>query len=108
MCLFGGFAGVCLLVLSEARDRPKGQDKHGFNLIAIIITCVVPFLVSIGFLAQRYIRELNFYTSGAWIAFASIPIFSVQIARREVGFISDEMNVIDYFIVSGVAIFGAM
>ena len=77
MCLFGGFAGVCLLVLSEARDRPPNNDKHGFNPISILITCCVPFLVSIGFLAQRYIRELNFFTSGAWISIASIPIFSV-------------------------------
>lgn len=108
MCLFGGYCGVCVLVLSEARDKPPGQDKHGFNPIAIIITVVVPFLVSIGFLAQRYIRELNFFTSGAWIAGASIPIFSIQIARRDVGFVSEEMNVIDYFIVSAIAIFGAM
>ena len=90
MCLFGGYCGVCVLVLSEARDRPPNEDKHGFNLLALIVTIVVPFLVSIGFLAQRYIRELNFFTSGAWIAGASIPIFSVQIARREVGFIADE------------------
>ena len=77
MCLFGGFAGVCVLVLSEARDRPSGSDHHGLNLFALIITIIVPFAVSVGLLAQRYIRELNFFTSGAWIAGASIPIFSV-------------------------------
>ena len=109
MCIFGGFCGVAILVISESRDRPYNpNDKHGFNQVSIIIACIVPFLLSLGLLAQRYIRELNFYTAGAYIAGSSIPIYSIQMVRRELSFTHTGMNVIDYVIVAIIAGFGAM
>ena len=77
MCLFGGFAGVVVLMITGSHEKTLYDDSHGYKLFALIVLICVPIGISFGFLCQRFMRELNFYTAGAYISLCCIPIYSI-------------------------------
>lgn len=77
MCILIAFFGVYIIVIATS-EGGTSVDKE-ISIWPLILLILVPILLSVGNITQRYIRELHYLTSGAYVTLSGAVVFGLII-----------------------------